>query len=1526
MTSLDTDAGVTSYTFVVKAQDKGQTPMSVTKTLMLNLQDVNDNAPVFSSNTYSATITDTIARTKTWAGHQLTATDADRTSGSLLYQITGGDPLNKFVFSTNTSGLLKLNAAIDVDSPTENPSRYVLSVQVSDQGVPGTPALIDTATVTITISPANDHDPVFGTPTPSANPTIAETAPIGSTVATLTATDKDRDQGKAQTITFAITGGNRNGDLTLDTTLGVVTTAKTLDFERTDSYKLLVEAKDSGSPARSSTYTLSITVTNVNEHQPTCKSYNMVVLVDENVAAKQIASLTCSDADVGDALRYAILPAVAGFDVNTATGAVSTLTSLNYEADTNHTLKIEVSDTLPTTLTSTVTLEVKVQPVNEFTPVFFPLSYSKALAENVPAGTNVAQLKATDNDQGALHATISYSIVGGNGPGHFTIDPTSGQITTTSVLLDRETASKHTLTVRASDDTPGTASSKFADATVVVTVTDVNDNAPICTPAQYKTSVTEPSVVGAVVVTLTVRDDDEANTPNSSPTLMVTAGNTGTVFGTRGRDLVLDTVVDFETTTSYTLTVTVTDGAPTAFARSSSCTVTVTIHAAGEFPPVLSEANRSINLTETTSIGTVVYKANATDADKGVGASVTFSITSGNTNNDFFLHPNSGDVVVWNRLDYDTPPQSYRLTIQAKDDAGQTGTMWLEIQLTDVNDQTPVFTKNTYIFPVNENVAKGTLVGTVRADDTDTGVLGTVTYTAVSGNGMSKFAVDPGTGAVTTSTDTLDRETRRDYSLVVRAADGGNPSLTSTALVTLTVNDLNDNAPEFTPNNFIVSFSENARVGTSVTTVTAADADSSASNNVFSYFLANTHFGVNSSGVLTTIKTLDRETTASYVLKVLAPDLGVPVKTGTATVTVVIDDVNDNKPVFTGTYKPRVSEGAKLNAIVTTIVAKDVDAGDNARLNYVIVSGNTNNDFVISDVNGIIQVQKSLDRERTSVYNLVVEVNDNGNPKLTASTTVTITVTDVNDNAPVWSKAQYAFSVSENVAAGESVDRVQATDADVSVNAALTYSVVLFWTGNAAHFTLDGASGVIKTAAILDRESTAQYTALLRVTDAGSPQLHADVNVSIAVNDLNDNAPLFDKVAYTASVTENSPAGTGVFTVTVTDADIGVNDDVTLSIDTTTPAGARANMFFKVTSGTGVVSVKSVIDRETDASFTFKLLAIDSGSPAQTSSADVTVTVVDVNDNAPIFKQTYFNSAVDYSGQCTKSIVTLTATDLDTGVNGQVSYHLQSSKNDHLFQVDAASGEFSLQSSLTAQVIYTLTVTAQDGGTPTRSAATPAVIRVDGMIPNEAVITFKLGITREAFLAQQERFLRQLQVIMRASYSTAVAKLWCAETNSEGLADVHVYFLRDNSTESLSNINYAKFYVPQEKARAAFTSVPSGTPGSVLSGSEWSPFDIRSVQPYIESQKPWAETWEGIAIITACCVVGLAFLAAATYMVVRFCRRTRYKPFRVTVKERPAKNNVQPQPPPMQPEPPNQVKPLPMSDRGYSFWTADPSG
>lgn len=223
---------------------------------------------------------------------------------------------------------------------------------------------------------------------------------------------------------------------------------------------------------------------------------------------------------------------------------------------------------------------------------------------------------------------------------------------------------------------------------------------------------------------------------------------------------------------------------------------------------------------------------------------------------------------IWASLDYDTAPQSYTLVILAQDESGNSSglssTMTFSVTLTDVNDETPTFTQNSYYFTLDENIAASSSIGVVLALDSDSGANGQIIYDAITGD-TSVFTVDNTTGEVRTDpASSIDYETKAYYSLVIRASDAGSPqSLSSQCIVYLTVTDLNDNKPVFQPATFTVSIYEDIALSVSVASVVATDIDSG-SNAAFTYSVSPaTHFNIHpTTGVITTSASFDRETTS----------------------------------------------------------------------------------------------------------------------------------------------------------------------------------------------------------------------------------------------------------------------------------------------------------------------------------------------------------------------------------------------------------------------------------------------------------------------------------------------------------------------------------------------------------------------------------------------------------------------------------------------------------------------------------------
>ncbi|XP_041349525.1 cadherin-23-like [Gigantopelta aegis] len=1547
-----------SYLLDISVSDKGTTPLSVSVQMFVGLNDVNDQTPVFGSNPYSPSVSEADAIGTTVV--TIAATDTDiGVNAEVSYSVPSGNGLGHFQLDSAT-GVITVKAALDFES---NPL-YTLVVEATDKG---SPALTGTSTVSITVTNTNDNTPVC--PSAVYTATVAEDAATTTSLLTVACTDADGD-----TVQYTITSGLTSTEFAIGASTGEITVNGALDAETKATYSLTVQASDGvnsalvtmeisisdvnendpvftpagpytisvpensaigftgfstgkhsvrtrslltsptepGQGSRTAQTTLTVTVTDVNDNDPVCSPSNYYQTVAENAAVgTTVDTVLCTDVDSSTpVLAYSITGGNGDgrFGIDAASGVVTIVAVLDYETTTQYTLAVQASDQGTTPRTVTAMISVIVDPVNEATPVFTPATYTKTLLENAAVNDLVITVAATDPDKGNQHGTIRYTIVTGDGLAQFKIDASSGVISVAKPL-DREAIGSYTLSVSGTDSVPGAAEAKSSFTTVTVTINDVNDNTPMLTPSSYASSVLESAVSGTTVLRVTSTDDDTG--VNGSPLYSILSGNTNSEFEFVGNELLIAAgkSLDYESITSYYLTIEVKDQGTTAL--SSTGIININILSVNEFPPVLVDATKMISISEMTPAGANLYNASASDSDSGTDGTFTYSITNGNTGNLFYINSLSGEVYLFGILDYDTPPQSYSLTIQAQDSGGLSNTMVLTVQLLDENDHTPVFTANTYNAQLDENVAGGTSVTRVTANDNDSGVNGQVTYAIKSGDGLAMFDIDPTTGEIKTkAAASIDREVKDQYFLVVEAADGGTTSLSSSCLVKISINDLNDNKPIFTPENFTVSILETSIVGTSVTTVIAVDADSSANgNNIIVYTLTDTYFTVDSaSGQVDTKAVVDRETIPSHYLTIQATDQGAGPLTGTSYIAVTILDVNDNDPVIQGTYTTTVSEDTSTGTIVFTITATDADDGVNSQLTFSITNGNTDSDFRIESQTGIIDIVNSLNRERTTSYNLQIMVTDNGTPSRSALITAVVTVDDVNDNNPVFGAATYSFNVAEDTAVTTSIGAVAATDIDAGVNAALAYEFVMFWVGDSTHFVIDGVNGDIKTASALDREVADTYIIWCRVQDGGSPFRTANVNLTITVTDINDNQPTFDQTSYSATVLENSAVGTSITTYTVTDQDTGVNGAVTLTIDTSTAAGTKANTFLAIDSATGILSVLTSIDRETDQLFEFTVVAVDGGTPARTGTATCTVTVLDENDNVPVHSQMFYNSEVAYTGSCSNVVTMLAATDADSGVNGQLSFFLVQSNFDYLFAVDGTTGIVTLQTTAIANFKYILEAGVRDNGNPVQTSANFATLRIDTFDPNTVVTQFRLQISEADFLLKKDEFLVNLNAIIQAVYPTATVKIWCVQER-EGTAttptgrrrllasapvNVLVYTVGDNTTDLQANSGQGKTFLTSGSVLALTTTDANGNPSSAITGTAFDYYGIETVTPYYQVTTPWHQTATGIAIITLSCILMAVLIGLIIYLIFRTCRKRGQRPITPVRPKDEHRNNLKP--------------------------------
>ncbi|KAL3266865.1 hypothetical protein HHI36_011017, partial [Cryptolaemus montrouzieri] len=535
---------------------------------------------------------------------------------------------------------------------------------------------------------------------------------------------------------------------------------------------------------------------------------------------------------------------------------------------------------------------------------------------------------------------------------------------------------------------------------------------------------------------------------------------------------------------------------------------------------------------------------------------------------------------------------------------------------------------------ISEGVAVGTRIGFIGDGASDSGP--PYLIVPVGSAVETDLNIDQTTGEIRTKVQ-LDRETRSSYSLVAIPISGDNVK------VIVKVLDENDNAPTFPTKLMNIEFPENTPRDVKRTLNPAKDLDldlyntqryNIISGNVNNAFRLSSHR--ERDGVLYLDLQingyLDRETIPSYSLVIEALDGGTPPLRGEMTVNITIQDVNDNQPVFNQTrYFATVPENATVGTSVLKVFATDNDSGENGQIEYSINRRQSDRDnmFRIDQSSGLISVNKLLDFETKELHELVIVAKDHGLQPLETTTFVSIRVTDVNDNQPIinviFLSDDATPKISESAKEGDFVARISVNDPDSKTE----YSNVnVTLTGGNGRFGLTTRDNIIYLMIVsmpLDRELQANYTLNVVATDQGNPPLHASKTINLQITDINDNPPQFEQAVYHANVMEVSDPGTSVIQVLANDKDEGNNSEVFYSLKDSPDTHSS---WFQIDSRSGLITTRVNVDCETDPVPQLTVVATDNGFPPLSSTAQVSVTIHDVNDNEPIFDQSFYNVSV----------------------------------------------------------------------------------------------------------------------------------------------------------------------------------------------------------------------------------------------------------------------------------------------------------
>ncbi|KAM9357317.1 protocadherin alpha-8-like [Symphorus nematophorus] len=637
------------------------------------------------------------------------------------------------------------------------------------------------------------------------------------------------------------------------------------------------------------------------------------------------------------------------------------------------------------------------------------------------------------------------------------------------------------------------------------------------------------------------------------------------------------------------------------------------------------------SISEEVNEGTVVGNiAKDLGLDKSSLKERKYRIVSSNADTLFDVNQNGGILYVKRKIDREEVcAQSSTCVINLKtvlEDPLEVH--YIEVEVLDINDNSPSFPEKDKRLDIYESVLPGARFQLKPSRDRDSGHFSVQQY-KLSQNDYFRLEVkdkgDDGKIPVLVVQKSLDRETTGSHSLVLTALDGGKPPKSGQINILVNVWDVNDNAPVFTKDVYSVMLDENTPAGTTVIQLNATDLDEGPNGDVvysFSNSMDQTTmniFDINpSTGEITVKGLIDYEEKDKYEVEIEASDKGFAPMTAEKSVIIKIVDVNDNVPEIEVTsFSNSVPEDSRPGTTVALISVNDLDSGLNGK---VICSIADDVPFALSpslkDRMYSLVTKSHLDREKQSTYDLTITAKDAGQPLLSSEKTISVVVSDVNDNSPEFSLSPYTFYITEGNEPGTSVFSVKAFDRDENDNALISYHILRDGSEEnklASFLNINSESGDILALKSFDFETLKTFQFQVVATDSGTPSLSNNVTVNVFILDQNDNAPV---ILYPVSsngsaegveeIPRNVNAGHLVTKVRAYDADIGYNGWLLFSLQEVTD-----HSLFGLDRYTGQIRTLRSFTETDEAEHKLVILVKDNGNVSLSATATVIVKVVE---------------------------------------------------------------------------------------------------------------------------------------------------------------------------------------------------------------------------------------------------------------------------------------------------------------------------
>lgn len=1266
------------YLIRVQANDKGnEKQLSSTVNVRIIIKDLNDNIPIFYPVTYFLDMSEK-------SEEQLIATDPDENS-NITYDLE----ISELEFELDEQlGYFQINQRYASLIRSEGKIRELKVFGTDNEGQKSQdPARIFVYPRNTLRNQLFQGDKTFELVEDSQLRDALVGRKVGQVPITIQAI-------------LEITSGDPFGYFEVDNE-GQIQTRKAIDREQTDEFNLVITGRnDNGFDEMN----VKINVIDINDNLPSfdMNDPDMLEVDIRSPVGHQIHRVKCTDPDQdkNGQLQF-MLDSNDKVVIDSETGIISLRSALTTLESFEITVK--VNDLGQEALSNLKSYYVQViSSENDYTPMFDFELYEVSLSELTPLNTEVITMSAIDEDQ---DDTISYAIIDNNREDKFDILP-DGKVYLVD-KLDRESKAYYSVIVTATDNglVPFARSST---STLVIYVTDENDNAPILEKNEYVFYLKENSEADTVIGRVSAYDLDLGR--NAEIAYKFATDNDLFKIDKQSGFVSSRVSIDRENmqTSSFDLEVIVSDLG--LVPQTSSATVLISILDENDNKPEFSQENYQSTISESANLGSEVISVLARDLDAEENGRVLYSIIDDDSGV-FKIDEISGKIYLQSQLDRESVDQ-YEIIVQAHDlgSPSLTSTCMVHVNVLDENDNTPVFPDKKIELKLSEDANVGDMIYEFMANDQDLGQNGKLSY-FLAGNNLNGFSINSESGVMTIASQ-LDREKRDHVDMVVSAVDNGVYPKTGTVMVSIDITDVNDNAPVIQTLTSVINVKEGIPVGTTITKIDAKDQDIGPNGAImFEIKTGQDTFKINEkTGEINTKVEIDREVRDKYELLIKVSDKGFPKSLSVEkTFTVNVEDINDNAPVITSLNTALMISGSPRGTPIMRVQAEDADTSSNAAITYKLRE--PSNQVKLDPISGELILIQDFSQDTQEPLLLNVIVSDGAVPSVRKSSSATITIIPGRAKPGLsFTTELYEATLSENSPIGTPVITTALNgDAEDRVQYFVVECESKRGKGRGL-FEVDKYTGQVMTTTELDREIEGSTIILHVIALIGNDQM-SGTKVKINLQDENDSAPKFDD-NFDIVLSEAFLPGHNIGYAKATDPDM--NSILTYSL------GLSTQNFLNIDAQSGEVTLTSSIDRELLAQLEVIIMASDG---LHTTEWKKLVPIKDINDNAPNFITPEFSFDILENVERGAFVGKIEAQDQDE--NEKLTYSFISDWGLDTFSIDPASGIISLSgNALDHESIehYILTVSASDSGNPVLTATSTVYVNVKDINDNPPVI------------------------------------------------------------------------------------------------------------------------------------------------------------------------------------------------------------